>query len=239
MHSTKEASRWRLLVSLPAIVFLGWQAWLSGTVGIADVHARPAIRFVDNRFAQNLPLSPSEWRAARDAISSASELVPGNPWYYEHLAKLEELRFDLLAQGGEVEPFAANDSTPSEYFLAAIGTRPTHAQYWAGLAKDQLRSGDYSSLSLAMGLVNAVRFGPFDKSVQQSVAEVGSEALVFLSVDARQAYIVTLDRILKREKRDLRGVVRDWQLVCTMAGPSADELPSLFEYCANEIGSDV
>jgi hypothetical protein len=81
------------------------------------------------------------------------------------------------------------------------------------------------------------RFGPWKDDEQLLIAELGSDTLQFLSPEAQQAYLLNLDRALRRQPAEVIAIVDAygvWELVCKLvdSGPAlSDELTELERYC--------
>ena len=70
-------------------------------------------------------------------------------------------------------------------------------------------------------LVRAVAFGPREASIQDRVAELGSQSWAALNAATGQAVLTAVDRTLERDGAALPGMAEEktrWQPLCARAG---------------------
>jgi len=226
-----ESSPAVVAIAASVLVFLTWQGWLAGRNGLSEIYARPAISYLEEKGAADFQISEAEWQAIYNSILRADELMPDNPQYLDSLGWLHQIKLGLLADALDIDQVAAHARAAEDYYRRAVAVRPTWPYYWGGVALEEYRGGNYGTENYSLALANAARFGPWKNDTQQLVADLGSDTLELLSPGAQRAFLLNLERGLRRQPDAMFAIVRDWTYICATAKMSSISLPLLLSHC--------
>lgn len=215
---------------------LAWPTWLAARNGVADLHARPAIDYLQSKRLLAYDLSDAEWQAVQHSVARADQLMPGNPRFLETLGWLHQLRPALFADTVSPAQQDAHALIAAEYFRRAVDSRPTWSYSWGNLALEHYRRGDVRSHEYRRALANVARFGPWKNDAQRLVLDLGSATWGALTPNVRRAVLRNTERALHRQPGNTLRIVQShgaWLAMCAAAQNDATaELPHLAVVCA-------
>lgn len=205
---------------------------------MSDLHARPAIDFLENLRLDAHSVNKEQWLAIEDRVAYADKLMPRNPQYLEALGWLSQLQLPLLVDGLSVDDRGSGATTSEDYFRRSVENRPTWPYYWGNLALEHHRRGDFAADEYSLALANTSRFGPWKNDAQELVMDLGGETWEFLSPDARHEYVLNVERGLHRQPQNTVRIVRNysaWSTICAASTKLPDpEVPHLRTICAHD-----
>lgn len=220
-------------IALAAI--LVWPTWIASRNGLSDLHARPAIDYLENMQFDALSVNKEQWQAIEDRVAYADKLMPSNPQYLEALGRLSRLKLTFLADGSSFNDKGTGATTSEDYFRRSVENRPTWPYYWGNLALEHYRRGNVAADEYSLALANTSRFGPWKNDAQQVVMDLGGETWEFLSPDARHEYVLNVERGLHRQPQNTVRIVRNysaWPKICrASANLPVVEVPHLRTIC--------
>ena len=201
------------------LLLLGYAISIAARTGLADVYAEPAKRYLQAKRDAGEVLTRDEWQALYDSLDQALALAPGDPANISELGRLHRIvleRDDLDA--GEILRYG---DAAAGYYQAALALRPTWPWDWGNLAVVKYQQYQDTSGVYQNALVRAVEFGPWESSLQDQVAELGSNSWSALNPAAALAVLTAVDRALERDPQSFAGMSdakERWRPLCTRAG---------------------
>jgi hypothetical protein len=242
MSGRRSSTRARVVLGLIVAfgVLLLYSANVALRTGLADVYAAPAMRYLQAKDDAGMPLTEAEWQQLEAALRRGSELAPANPDYLAHLGWLQQIKLTQDNDSLEIEDVLSHAALASGYYGRAAALRPTWPYDWGDLAIEEYRLGKYTSADYSQALVHAARFGPWKNDEQLLIAELGSDTLQFLSPEAEQAYLRTLNRALHRQPAEVIAIVDAygiWELVCKLV--DSGSAVSISNDAERRVGSSV
>lgn len=203
------------------LLLLGYAISIAARTGLADVYAETAKSYLQTKRDAGEALTQTEWQALYDSLAQALTLAPGDPANMSELGRLHRIvleRDDLDA----AEILRYGDAAAG-YYQAALALRPTWPWDWSNLALVKYEQYQDTSGVYQDALVRAVEFGPRESSIQDRVAELGSNSWSALNPAAALAVLTAADRALERDAQSLAGMSdakERWRPLCTRAGDS-------------------
>ena len=183
----------RMLVTVPAIVGLGWlsvHALATGAAGSAVFDAGVSMR---SWSASRAPQPANEALSGiRESLVQARLTTPGDPALHELLGLIDARRGDRQ----EYLPDAAVD------FVRAIQLRPTSPQTWSNLAAVKYRLGD-TGPTFQAAIVHAAELGKFEPDVQSMVANYGLAVWSEVGPATRAAVESTIAAAMRRNPLEM------------------------------------
>ncbi|MFK8015895.1 MAG: hypothetical protein AB8G17_10705 [Gammaproteobacteria bacterium] len=222
-------------------LLLLWPTWTAVSNGLSDVHARPAIDYLEEKRFDDYVISEDEWLAIEGRVLQAHVLMPSNPRYLGALGWLHQLRLTLFAEQMTAAQMDAHATAARDYYQQAAALRPTWSHYWGNLALEHHRSGNYASNPYSLALTNAADFGPWDNKTQRLVTDLGTESWDYLSPRAQAHVLTNVERALHRQPQNTVRTVRaldGWTKLCSAADTLlAQERPHLLALCVQLEGT--
>jgi hypothetical protein len=219
-------------------LLLAWSAWMAAQNGLSGLYARPAIDYLEGKRFEAYALSEAEWQAIQNNLTHADKLMPGNPQYLEALGLLQQLKLTAFNDELNTEEMDAHANAAITYFQQAIEGRPTWPYYWANLALEHHRRGNFQSDEYSLALANTSRFGPWKNDTQRLVIDLGSETWEFLSLRAKREFLLSVERGLHRQPQNTIRIVLGygiWPKICNVSGVLFDiTLPHIQALCTSE-----
>ena len=229
-----------LAIALAVILLalMVWPIWTAARNGLSGLYARPAIGYLEDKRFDDYKLSPAEWLAIEKSVAVANKLMPRNPQYLEALGLVHQLGLGLFGDDLSAEEIDAYTVAAEYYFQRAIASRPTWTYYWGNVALEHYRRGSYATDEYSQALTNAGRFGPWKNDTQRLVIDLGTETWEFLSNDAKQEVVLSVERGLHRQPENTIRIVRSHNASPRLCEASrrivSVPLPHLQALCAQE-----
>jgi len=210
---------------------------LAARNGLADLYARPAKNYLQDKRDEGTTLTETEWQAIHTNLLRALSLAPNDPVTLTELGRLHRILLeDDTLDRSEVQRFG---ESAIDYYEQAAMRRPTWPWGWSSVALVRYELFQDTESPYHQALIHAANFGPWEGQVQRLVTELGLDTWTTLGTDAKQAVLGTIDRALKRQPAGLEAIVDSdeaWQTICRAATPDApisktDELVRLQRRC--------
>ena len=225
-HNLSRAPLVRLFLALIALALV-YALTLAARNGLADLYARPAKNYLQDRRDEDIALTETEWQAIDVNLRRALDLAPNDPVTLTELARLH--RIQLESESLDRAEFERSGESSIEYYEQAAVLRPTWPWGWSSLAEVRYELYQETGTPYHQALIHAAHFGPWEEHVQRLVAELGFDTWASLSADARQAVLNTIDRGLRRQPAEIDAIIgseQGWQTLCRDMLPLAASRPN-------------
>ena len=200
---------------------LGYALSVAVRTGLADVYAEPAKSYLQTKREAGEVLTRDEWQALYGSLIQALALAPGDPENLSELGRLYRIQLEAAdLDAGQITLYA---NAGTAYYQAALALRPTWPWDWGSLALVKYQQYQDTSVVYQDALVRAVEFGPRESSLQDRVAELGSQSWSALNPAAARAVLTAADRALEGDPQGFSGMSEAkerWGPLCTQAGDS-------------------
>ena len=177
-------------------------------IGIADFLRQAPTAYVDSVQKHLVKLEPSKLVISRERLLEARSWDTANPLIPEYLGQIALMRSQLVGFSSRLQLIFLREAIRE--FDISIGLRPNSAYLWAARmttgswlleSSDKLGRDDVLSahelLEISMAIRRANELAPWDPSVLQQIARVGSRHYAELSSDTR----IMVDAAVVRAKK--------------------------------------
>jgi hypothetical protein len=222
----------RGLFSLVAALALIAGIYAAVVRGLADAHYTNARLVLAAATQANRRPAMVELEEARASLREALHYEPSNPMFVEQRARVDEMQ--ALAMQGLVMP--RGDPPARAAFIDSLAgwreaaqMRPGSPYAWASIVLLKVRLSEIDA-EFYGALERAVRFGPWEPTVQIAIADAGFAAWRRLTPPAKALVIADLERGLLRQGPEVRRIAtahRTLPLICAEGALP----PKLAAYC--------
>ncbi|NNE61334.1 MAG: hypothetical protein HKN35_10590 [Woeseia sp.] len=210
--------------------------------GLADVYARPATNFLQDKRDADDVLTDAERQVIISNLGKALKLAPGNPVTLTELGRVHRIKLEIEdLDTAEVE---RHGNAALDYYQQAARLRPAWPWGWRAMARVRYELYEDDSAAYHEALVLATQFGPWENSVQREVAELGVDTWESLNPAAKLAVASMIERGLLRQPAAIEDIMdfdEYWQAVCfdttldiaaSQSSVATNRFPRLHQRCA-------
>ncbi len=194
----------KFFIALLLICLCSWATYHAARLAIADVLHYPVkswLKTVDS----TKPLSVHELEKAETKILRSISFNPNNAEYREYLGRIHYLR--AINNFQDASLFRKNIHQAYLAHKKAIKLRPQWPYSWANLAlmKSHLQQFDVEYL---YAVNQAVRFGPWEISSNDALAQAGFNGWAQLSEKSQNITVDALERVYQQSPKTARKLIR-------------------------------
>jgi hypothetical protein len=211
--SHASASRANKAIAVTATLSMLLLAFIAGQWLYAGIYYYQAKAYMDS-WDYSSPLPYGEWKTARKALDKALAWGPSQAIYHQDLGELLFAKSLHAAPDLDLDPDLSIDlqKRALEHIRQAIYLRPSWPYAWALLALIKYQSSGIDA-EAAEALNRAMTLGPWEPTVQLTIAEIGLASWKDLAPNLQEKLIDVIAGTAPAESAKILQIVKRFNLL--------------------------